>query len=216
MKILRLGSFPLALVRIISLLLTDYHFFKKILLLDERTIHALTFHRFAPRFQSPGPPTASPALWSVIERPLLSKEPITRHFLPALTTKVCPACLEQDGYERLYWNIRWVLICPHHHLFLVDRCPDCHWLIPAIRRAALSECPYCGRGDYRAVKQVTVAQDSLLSMSQLMVLHELGVDVQRSQNVPPLFQNTPLALLHPWEYFDVLYYFGSRLPLSSA
>jgi hypothetical protein len=42
-----------------------------------------------------------------------------------------------------------------------------------------------------------------------MVLHELGVDVPHIQHVPPLFHHTPLEVLHPWEYFDVLYCFGS-------
>jgi hypothetical protein len=187
----------------------DYHFMQKVLLLDEGTLHSLTLHHFAPRFPSLESSGASPALWSMVARPFLSEETITRHCLPTLTTKVCPACLEQDEYERLYWNMRWVLICPHHHLILINRCPNCHWLIPAIRRTKLSECPYYGTGDYRAAERVTPNQDSLLSVSQRMVLYELGVDVQQSQQVPPLFRNTPLEMLRSWDYFDALYSFGS-------
>jgi len=194
----------------------DYRFMEETLLLEKDILYTLTLHRFASALQPPtfkDPLPRQNALWNTVERQLLLMETVSRFCLPSLTTRVCPACLEEKYvYERLYWNIRPVLICPHHHLFLVDRCPKCHWLIPAIRRTALWECSYCNRGDYRSAKRTTLSHDSLQYQSQLMFLHELGVDEPLSKNIPSLFQNSSLKSLQPWEYFDVFNCFGSVAP----
>jgi hypothetical protein len=187
----------------------DFSFLQKVLRLNDSTLRALTLHCLAPRLESQTQSVVSPSSWSGSERPFLSGEAIARHLLPTLATKVCPACLEQDGDERLYWHVRWVLVCPHHHLLLVNRCPHFYWHIPAIRRTRIWECPYCSHGDYRTAKRVMLEQNSLLYGSQHIVLSELGVNVQQhSQVVPALFRDTPLESLQPWEYFDILYCFS--------
>lgn len=42
---------------------------------------------------------------------------------------VCPACLEEDGYIRHFWEHAYVTACPHHHIRLVDRCNECGELL---------------------------------------------------------------------------------------
>ncbi len=194
----------------------DFHLLEEVLHHEEKTLYDLTLHRFAFALQPPSSEDHFPeqiALLNMAERPFLSEETVDRFCLPTLMTKVCPACLEEEqAYERLYWNIRSVLICPYHLLFLVDRCPQCNWLIPTIRRTVLSECPYCLGGDYRAAKRVTLTQDWLLFSSQLILLQKLGIDMPHHWEVSPPFQRSPLESLQAWEYFDLFDLFGSVLP----
>ena len=42
---------------------------------------------------------------------------------------VCPACLEEEGYIRHFWEHAYVTACPHHHIRLVDRCNECGELL---------------------------------------------------------------------------------------
>ncbi len=136
-----------------------------------------------------------------------------RYCLPGAVTKVCPACLEEQGrYERLYWNVHLLLLCPRHQILLVDRCPRCGWLIPALRQTALTECPYCRKGDYRAAARLTIAPDTLLSQGQQVLLQMLGVDAPGGEEMPAHVLAEPLAELKPWQYMDLLDSFGSVAP----
>jgi hypothetical protein len=57
-----------------------------------------------------------------------------------------------------------------------------------------------------------VSPDSLLYASQLMVLHMLGIDEAHGQNRSPLFEQSPLEGLPPWQYFVLLDRFGAVVP----
>src|SRR6266567_830092 len=137
-----------------------------------------------------------------------------RYCMPQGTTKVCPVCLaeEPEAYERLYWNLRSVLICPRHLVFLIDRCPSCNCLIPTQVRSSITDCPYCHSGDYRAAVPATLAQDSLLCKGQQMLLRFLGVEETSSREISQPFHGSPLAGLSPWQYFDLLDHFRVVAP----
>lgn len=182
----------------------DYDMFAQQLSLNRQALSALTLHRFAPLLQPPEP----------TERPLLSEKTAARYCMPQGTTKVCPVCLaeEPEAYERLYWNLRSVLICPRHLVFLIDRCPNCNYLIPTQVRSSITDCPYCHSGDYRAAVPATLAQDSLLYKSQQMLLRFLGVEETSSREIPQPFHGSPLAGLSPWQYFDLLDHFRMVAP----
>jgi len=192
---------------------SDYQVFKELLFLDVGTLHALTLHRFASSLQAPLPEASSfreNALWDEAERPLLTIETSERYCLPLQTTKVCSACLrEEPVFERLYWNIRSVLICPRHRLFLISQCPNCSWLIPSLRRTALYECPYCLHGDYRTAKSMEIPQNSLLFLSQRVLFQKLAIDELDTQDFPAFFHDSPIETLQSWQYFDLLYHFGA-------
>lgn len=106
--------------------------------LDEEVLYQLTLHRFATALQAPsGPekrrPTFSPS--GTDGQFLLTQATAWRHCTPIGTTQLCPAYLDEEkSYEPLYWKLRYVLLCPRHRLFLIDRCPVCHQLIPLFRR----------------------------------------------------------------------------------
>jgi TniQ len=192
-----------------------YRLLEEMFSLDEAALYQLTLHRFASVFQPPHQADASwkgPSLWPLIERPLLSEAQIHLVCLPPLTTQVCPMCLEEEpGYERLYWNIRYTLICPHHHCVYIDRCPHCLQLIPSFRPTLPSACPSCFR-DYRMAPSVLVLPDSLFYASQFMVLHMLGIDEANRQKLPPLFEQSPLQELPSRQYFALLERFGTVVP----
>lgn len=182
----------------------DYDVFEQHFTLSRHVLHTLTLHRFAPVLQPPGS----------TEHLLLSKQSVSRYCMPRGTTKVCPVCLdaEPEAYERLYWNLRSVLVCPRHLVFLVDRCPNCTRLIPTQTRSNITECPYCHRGDYRAAVPETLTQDSLLYQSQQILLHFLGVEEMTSRKVSRLFSESPLPDLPSWQYFDLLDHFRLIAP----
>jgi hypothetical protein len=189
-----------------------YRYLEQVLLLDEATLYMLTLHRMSSAFEPPTlanhelPPRSRQ---DTIYRQYLTKTARERYCLASQRTKVCPACLEEtSAYERLYWNIQVLIICPQHRLFLVDRCPRCQRHIPVLRRTALAECPYCLDGDYRVAKRLMLPQHSLLYQSQLLLLHMLGVDDPLCQAMPSLFMHSLLDKLQPWQYFDLLFRFG--------
>lgn len=46
--------------------------------------------------------------------------------LPALTgTRFCPLCLKEQQMWRPEWRDPFLVACPHHRVFLMDRCPAC-------------------------------------------------------------------------------------------
>lgn len=39
--------------------------------------------------------------------------------------RICPACIEENGYHDTLWDLRFVCACPYHKLLLLDACPCC-------------------------------------------------------------------------------------------
>lgn len=133
--------------------------------------------------------------------------------MPRNTTKVCSVCLsEEPAYDRLYWNIREVLICPCHCNFLLDRCPTCHSPIPSLREPEPVSCPYCRRGDYRFSPPAAISPNSLLYQSQRLLLHFLGVSHFNGDDSPVLVLGPLYKWLELWKYFDLLDHFSSVAP----
>ncbi len=193
----------------------DYALLKGSLYLDEQDLYALTLHHFSSVLQ---PPTSlDHSFWSsvgaeTIGHPFLSDETIARHCLPRGTTRLCSACLEENQpYERLFWNLRSVLLCLHHRIFLIDRCPSCQRPIPSLRSKA-SQCPSCHRGDYRTAERVAISQHSILYQSQHLLLWMLGIHDPFCLDRPSLFFESPLIVLQPWEYADLLERFSQVAP----
>jgi hypothetical protein len=101
----------------------DYALLKASLSLDEQDLYTLTLHHFSSVLQPPTSPDHS--FWrsvgaETIGLPFLADETIARHCLPRGTTRLCSVCLEENQpYERLFWNLRSVLLCLHHQIFLI-------------------------------------------------------------------------------------------------
>lgn len=174
----------------------DYQFLGHLLRLDERVLYQLTLHRLAAALQPPGSTIRQRVRFADvldIEGPLLSSTMLERFCLPLTTTEVCHACLnEQEGYDRLYWRLRPILICPRHRLFLVDRRPRCRLSIPSLR-ISLTACPHCGTGDYRTANRWSLSSDTLLSNGERFLLHCLGVNQVTDQGNSSPFANSPLS-----------------------
>jgi hypothetical protein len=186
----------------------DYQFLGHLLRLDEAMLYQLTLHRLAVALQPPDSAIRRRKEHDS-ERPLLSAAVLERFCLPLTTTRVCPACLdEQEGYDRLYWRLRLILICPRHMLFLIDRCPRCALPIPALR-LSLTTCPHCGIGDYRTAKRWSLPPSTLLSTGELFLLHRLGIDQVTAQGSFSPLDNSPLSSMESWQCFQLLDLFGS-------
>jgi len=179
----------------------DYQYLQHLLLLDEETLYQCTYHRFAEQLQPPveffggGP--------DEIQRPLLGQNAAVAVFDPYASTKVCPLCLaEEPAHGRLYWNVRHVVLCPRHHVFLVDRCPRCLKPIPLLRPSLIC-CPKCHVGDYRAA-QAIVATHPLLRSGQRLTLNRLGMKGMGEEHEEGELAHSPLLDLLPWHYFLLL------------
>jgi hypothetical protein len=194
----------------------DYQVLTDLLQLDEHTLYGLTLHRFfsslerhekAYRIKVPG--------HSFIERPLLRSSSRQEFFWSELKTQVCPLCLDEaHGYDRLYWRLRSVLLCPRHRVLLNQRCPTCAAAIPALR-SHLTRCTTCHGGDYRQRCIALLPEDQWLYDNHCLLFTQLGI--REEEGIAPLPTSfSPLALLPSWQYFglhtDFLTIFSSTSP----
>jgi TniQ len=119
------------------------------------------------------------------------------------TTRVCPYCVEeQEGYDRVFWNLQGVLCCPHHRARLLEKCPACLQIIPAIRPRT-NQCPFCSRATYRlAVKRIP--KNSALAAGTNLLLTKLGVSLAEAAPTLQFFGPSPLLDEKPPVYFALL------------
>jgi TniQ len=178
----------------------DFLYLEQLLDLDEETLYVTTLHRFASVLQDGVDlPVCQNA--RLIARPLLSGR---NYFQDPLYTQVCPVCLDQTlGYDRLYWRMPFILLCPSHALPLRVNCPSCKKLIPALR-PELARCPFCKQGEYRRpTATARVSEDCVLFQAELLFLQALGVPISQTHRPASLFNDTPLMNLHPADYFHL-------------
>ncbi len=194
--------------------LTDYQVLEHMLGLDEAEIYHMTLHRFATRLQSPqksGQVASSSAGAQSVGRPLLSRSAVRRLGISLRTTKICPSCLEEEpGYDRLFWRLRPVILCPRHSLVLIDRCPNCLAPIPALWPSP-DRCPYCQRGEYRQARHLLIPSSSWLYEGQTLLLHLLTTEIVEGWTGSPRFVESPLLRIEPWHYFALLERFENLL-----
>ncbi len=184
----------------------DYLLLKRLLLLEEEEIYALTLHCFAQHF--------SQDVWLLsamhkdvqqsINRAGLSYEYGHQFFLTQRYTKVCPLCLdEEDGYGRLFWRCTLILYCPRHRVLLVHSCPTCKGPIPALR-PSLTLCPACKTGDYRMCLHPILPEDLWLESGHRSLLRHLGIDEAEVGTPLVASEETALERLPTYDYFVVL------------
>lgn len=84
-------------------------------------------------------------------RDRLTRNHLTRFFFPctgerpiAADRRWCPLCLEEQFYYRLCWQLNDLLICPIHHVYLIDRCPRCSQVTSVMSaRSYFGHCDHC-------------------------------------------------------------------------
>jgi TniQ len=193
--------------------LADYQALEHMLGLDEAEVYHMTLHRFATRLQSPqkaGKVASSSAGAQSVGRPLLSRSAVRRVGISLRTTKICPSCLEEEpGYDRLFWRLRPVILCPRHSLVLIDRCPNCLAPVPGLRPSP-KRCPYCRR-EYRQSYHALIAPTSCLYEGQILLLHLLTAQSASDLTGSPMFVASPILRVEPWQYFALLERFENFL-----
>ncbi len=105
------------------------------------------------------------------------------------------------------------MLCPRHHVFLIDRCPRCLKPIPLLRPSPTC-CPKCRAGDYRAA-QAIVATHPLLRIGQRLTLDRLGIEGMWEEHEEGELAHSPLLDLLPWQYFLLLTAFRRILSVFS-
>jgi len=194
--------------------LADYRLFEGVLGLDEAEIYSMTLHRFATRLQPPekgGHAAPSSSGGETIARPLLSRSTARRIGISTRHTKLCLDCLEEEpGYDRLFWRLRPVILCPRHSLLLIDRCPACLAPIPGLRPSP-HRCPYCQHGEYRQARRALIPSASWLHEGQKLLLHLLTTGSVGSWAGSSMFVDSPILRIEPWHYFALLERFQNLL-----
>ncbi len=187
----------------------DYVVLEQQLGIDEEGLYALSLHRFVGVLQPREKTQEEAVLAGDITRPLLDPYLAEKMFLPLDQTKVCPACLDESaGYDRLFWRLQSVVVCPRHELQLIDRCPACQAYIPPLR-PRLTLCPSCGQGDYRQAPHLRIPPASWLWRGQELLFEFIDAGGVQSYQLSPFFVESPLVRVHPWQYFELLTCFHS-------
>ena len=187
----------------------DYAVLEYLLRIDAKTLYDQTIHRFAGLFQRWDDFPVSDKYPSLELNAMLWLFPDMNH------TKVCPRCLEEEGYDRLYWMVRGMVICPYHHIRLVELCPSCQQKIPSLRPSVL-HCPHCATGDYRRAPSPLFPEEHLLSVTSSIFYQALGIPLPSSWRLPPHLAPSPLLGISATHYFRLLeriaFEFFSELP----
>jgi len=193
--------------------LADYQVIERALGLGEAELHHMTLHRFAARLQSPERGARAPSSYPAgesIDRPLLSRSTVRRLDISLRSTKICPGCLDEvPAYDRLFWRLRSVILCPYHALLLLDRCLYCSAPISGLRRSP-GRCPYC-RGEYLQAPRALIAPTSWLYEGQTLLLHQLTAENANGWTGVPAFAGSPILRIEPWHYFALLERFENLL-----
>ncbi|MNJ41013.1 hypothetical protein D3C77_359200 [compost metagenome] len=50
---------------------------------------------------------------------------LAAHTLSLKTHRICPLCVRDHGYARVYWGIAPLAVCEEHGCYLLDKCPTC-------------------------------------------------------------------------------------------
>jgi hypothetical protein len=123
------------------------------------------------------------------------------------STKVCPRCLEDseehEAYDRLYWQIPGVLICPRHRLRLLERCPVCLQEISAFR-PTVRACASCGTDLSSPSQRQSIAETSLHATGTSLLLTMLQLPSSEAGSFYTHLASSPLLTLTPYEYFALL------------
>jgi hypothetical protein len=86
---------------------------------------------------------------------------ITSYGVYKKATQLCPDCLKESPYARLFWDSKISRVCPIHQCNLISRCPQCQQLIKWSRPGVV-ECE-CGF-DFRHAR-TTLATDAQINFS---------------------------------------------------
>jgi TniQ len=176
-----------------------YTYLAQLLQLEEKTLHRLTLHRFAPYLQPPEERIHT--MITGVQQPVLNVKVFRKYFFPISSTQVCPCCLKEgEPYDRLYWRCRLVLICPYHSTLLLQACPRCHQPISTMR-AKLTHCPRCNQINYQTCATPSFKQAEIFSSGSAYLLKQLGVNGAQPDALREEEGTTPLSGLLPYHYF---------------
>jgi TniQ/Zinc finger found in FPG and IleRS len=174
----------------------DYEVLEHLLILSEEKLYSHTLHRFASLLegvygrQQPAEPVNP---FTNLMR--LSTVSQSTYFLPILSIRVCPICLqEQKCYDRLYWRLQLIFHCPQHRVCLLEKCPTCEAPITANRQSPYY-CPRCQQGDYRTIGSMPLTPDNPLYVGELLLLKALGIALPVNEIASRSLASSPLSTL---------------------
>ena len=139
---------------------------------------------------------------------------LTSAFVHAVSMRVCPACLREDGNRRDFWALAHVVACPQHETILVEACPRCGRLFSPAAVGAMDGCVYGGAPT--EAEPVEAPRFALAAAANLAMLvgEVLATGVARPEavsTVPPAFEGLGLN-----DYISYLQVLGSAATTTEA
>ncbi len=135
-------------------------------------------------------------------------------FVHAVSMRVCPACLREDGIRRDFWALAHVVACPRHGTMLVDTCPRCGRLFSPTAVGVMDGC-VCG-GALNDAEPAEAPHFALAAAANLATLvgEVLAIGAARpkaSATIPPAFEGLGLN-----DYVAYLQVLGSAATTTNA
>jgi hypothetical protein len=129
-----------------------------------------------------------------------------RYAIHTTKIKLCPNCLNENGYHRKIWNLSLVTICPFHNCLLVDICPKCNQFL----RIYGDKVTICNCGfDLLNAPLVEVAYDQTIITR--LFYHALGYNIEINQSL----QKTPLFKMDAIEMINIIMYLAKHFVINN-
>lgn len=94
--------------------------------------------------------------------------------------KVCSLCLIESPYLRLHWRFMFYVVCPEHHVHMIDQCHECGSFITShkihkglhdeLPEDALAYCHHCGHDHRNTPLSVAIKREVSVVNSCLTIL----------------------------------------------
>jgi hypothetical protein len=124
----------------------DVRIFQRIATLTKVDVIELfqaTAHRYALIIRFPGDQEQIVELRPGVLLPALRRSQYRSAIINAIVCQFCPACLQENAYARLHWELNAVSVCLKHLCLLHEYCPECLTVVSR-DMVARAQCDDCG------------------------------------------------------------------------
>lgn len=133
--------------------------------------------------------------------------PVNLSYIDKAVWKVCPRCLDEDGYGREIWSLSHAVACPRHRILLVHTCHECGRPLRSWRWVLPKGC-VCG-GDLTAAPRVRAGAGVVAAAAAMAVAAGAEPAVGCPGGLVRLAFPAPFNDLALGELLDCLHLFGT-------
>lgn len=132
---------------------------------------------------------------------------LRRDQLALTTSRICPACVQKDGYGRDWWALAPLAYCDVHGTRLIDHCPSCASPISVVRPAY----DMCSCGEKLFCKPAAQVNIAAQTLAQLIAARFKKEPSPLNTGMPE-FSMRHLSSLELGDLLDLVTFFGALSP----